>query len=211
MSAAGLPKTQAASGESALSEEDQARADLYALLARLFYAGPDRALLDSLARHEDLFGGDDLPLGRAWRALARTARDAAPEVLRLEYDSIFVGVGKAQVTPYCSHYLTPTGRERIIVALRDELRELNLVRTGDSHEPEDHIAVLCEVMRHLVSLGADDQAIGRQKQFYLRYISTAYIQLTDEILGTAATQFYKDVARVMRVFFDVESQSFEMV
>jgi TorA maturation chaperone TorD len=201
----------AGAGKSALSDEDRARADLYALLARLFYAGPDRALLDSLARHEDLFGADDAPLGRAWSALARTARDAAPEALRLEYDSIFAGVGKAEVTLYTSYYLTPAGRERIVVALRDEWRELELVRTGDTHEPEDHIAALCEVMRHLASLGSDDQAIGRQKQFFMRYICAAYIQLTDEILGTAATQFYKDVARVMRVFFDIESQSFEMV
>jgi TorA maturation chaperone TorD len=211
VSATRRPETPVESGESALSEEDQARADLYALLARLFYAGPDRALLDSLARHENLFGAEDVLLGRAWRALARAARDADPEQLKLEYDSIFVGVGKAQVTPYCSHYLTPSGRERIVVALRDELRELGLARAGDSHEPEDHVAALCEVMRHLVLLGSDDHAIGGQKQFFMRYISTAYIQLTDEILSTAATQFYKDVARVMRVFFDVESQSFEMV
>ena len=211
MNATRLPEAPATTGESALSEEDQARVDLYALLARLFYAGPDRALLDALARHEDLFGTNDVPLGQAWRSLARTARNADPEALTLEYDSIFVGVGKARVTPYCSHYLTPTGRERIVVALRDELRTLGLARAGDSHEPEDHVAVLCEVMRHLVSLGSDDHAIGGQKQFFMRYISGAYIQLTDEILGAAATQFYKDVARVMRVFFDVESQSFEMV
>jgi len=211
MSATRLPESPAPSGESALSEEDQGRADLYALLARLSYAGPDRALLDSLARHENQFGADDVPLGQAWRALARSARDADPEALRLEYDSLFVGVGKAQVTPYCSHYLTPTGRERIVVALRDELRGLGLARADGSHEPEDHVAVLFEVMRHLVSLGSDDHAIGGQKRFFLRYISGAYIQLTDEILSAAATQFYKDVARVMRVFFDVESQSFEMV
>ena len=211
MNATRLPESPAGIGESALSEEDQGRADLYALLARLFYAGPDRALLDSLALHEDLFGAEDVPLGQAWRALARTARNADPEELTLEYDSLFVGVGKAQVTPYCSHYLTPTGRERIVVALRDELHGLGLARTGGSHEPEDHVAVLCEVMRHLVSLGSDERSIGGQKRFFMRYISSAYSQLTDEILGTAATQFYKNVARVMRVFFDVESQSFEMV
>jgi len=210
VSATRLPKSPDLVGGSALSDEDQARVELYALLARLFYAGPDRALLDSLARHENLFDAGDAPLGQAWRALARSARDADPEALRLEYDSIFVGVGKAQVTPYCSHYLTPTGRERIVVALRDELRTLGLARAGDSHEPEDHIAVLCEVMRHLVSLGSDDPAIGGQKQFFMRYISRAYIQLTDEILSAAATRFYTDVARVMRVFFDIESQSFEM-
>jgi TorA maturation chaperone TorD len=205
------PKSPVASGESALTEEDRGRADLYALLARLGYAGPDRALLDSIARNEDLFGADDLPLGRAWRALARAARDADPDALRLEYDSIFVGVGKAAVTLYASYYLTPAGRERIVVALRDEWRELGLVRTGDTHEPEDHIAALCEVMRHLISLGSDDHAIGRQRQFFMRYISNAYIPLTDAIQNLSATGFYPAVGRVMRAFFDIESQSFEMV
>jgi TorA maturation chaperone TorD len=198
-------------GELSLTEEDRARADLYAVLARLFYAAPDRVFLDTLARHERLFGNDDVPLGKAWNALVRAARAAAPEALTLEYDTVFVGVGKAEVSLYCSRYLTSAGRERVVVALRDELRDLGLGRTGETHEPEDHLAVLCEVMRHLVSLGSSDQAIGRQKQFFMRYISPAYIQLTDEILSAAATRFYKDVARVTRIFFDLESQSFEMV
>lgn len=211
MNGAGRPETPAIGGGSALNDEDRARADLYALLGGLFFAAPERALLDSIARNEDLFGTDDVPLGRAWRALARAAREAEPAALSLEYDSHFVGVGRAEVTLYCSRYLTSAGRERVVVALRDELRDLGLRRTGETHEPEDHVAVLCEVMRHLVSLGSDDQAIGRQKQFFMRYISPAYIQLTDEILNAAATRFYKDVARVTRVFFDLESQSFEMV
>jgi TorA maturation chaperone TorD len=197
--------------ESPLADEDRARGDLYALLARLYYAAPDRALLDVLAQNEDMFGGADAPLGRAWRALARSARDADPAALSLEYDSLFVGVGRAEATPYCSYYLTSAGRERIVVALRDELRDLGLARTGETHEPEDHLAVLCEVMRHLVSLGSDDEAIGRQKRFFLRYISNAYIQLTDAVLASAAARFYKDVAHVTRAYLDVESQSFEMV
>jgi TorA maturation chaperone TorD len=211
VSVSGARDIPIADPESGLIEEDRGRADLYAVLANLFYGAPDRAMLDSLARHEDLFGNDDVPLGRAWNALARAARTADPEGVRLEYDSVFVGVGKAEVSLYCSRYLTPTGRERIVVALRDELRDLGLDRTGETHEPEDHVAALCEVMRHLVAAGSGSYALDRQKRFFLRYISNAYIQLTDEILGTAATHFYKDVARVTRAFFDVETQSFEMV
>jgi TorA maturation chaperone TorD len=197
--------------ESALSDEDRARADLYAVLARLFYAAPDRALLETLSRYEGLFGNDDVALGQAWNALVRAARAADPATLKLEYDSVFVGVGKSEVTLYCSRYLTSAGRERIVVALRDELRELNLTRTGDSHEPEDHVAVLCEVMRHLCRAGSGSHELSLQEAFFLRYIQPAYIQLTDEILSAAATHFYKDVARVMRAFCDIESQSFEMV
>jgi TorA maturation chaperone TorD len=204
------PETPTPTRESALTEEDRGRADLYALLARLLFAAPDRALLDSLARHEDLYGSDEIALGRAWRALAQAARDADPESLRLEYDSLFIGVGKAAVTLYCSYYLTAAGRERIVVALRDELRDLDLARTGGSHEPEDHAAVLCEVMRHLVSRGAESYALECQKRFFLRYISSAYIPLTDAIGNAPAAGFYALVARLMRTFLDIESQSFEM-
>ncbi len=204
-------ETPTPSGEPSLTEEDRARGELYAVLARLYFDAPDRPLLDSLAQHEGLFGGAGVPLGQAWNALVRAARAADPGTAGTEYGALFVGVGKAVVTPYCSYYLAAAGRERIVVALRDELRDLGLGRTGGSHEPEDHIAVLCEVMRHLVSLGADDHAIGRQKQFFVRYISPAYIPLTDAILGAAATRFYQDVARVTRVFFDLESESFEMI
>lgn len=211
MTASGSAETPAAKGESALGEEDRARADLYAVLARLYYGAPDRALLASLARHENLVGGGDAPLGTAWRALSRRARDAAPEPLTLEYDALFVGTGKAEITLYCSYYLAQTGRERIVVALRDELRELGLGRTGASHEPEDHLAALCEVMRHLVSRGSASYALECQKGFFLRYIANAYIPLTDAMLASAAAGFYQDVAQVTRAFFEIESRSFEMV
>jgi TorA maturation chaperone TorD len=204
--------TPAEIGESPpLTEEDRARADLYAVLARLFYSAPDRAFLDTLARHEGLFGADDLPLGEAWNALVRAARAGDPDSLSADYDRVFVGVGKAEITLYCSYYLAAAGRDRIVVALRDELRDLGLGRTGETHEPEDHLAVLCEVMRHLVSLGSDNHAIGRQKQFFVRYISHAYMPLTDAIRDRDAPDLYRRAARVMRTFFDIESQSFEMV
>jgi TorA maturation chaperone TorD len=211
MSAVTGAETLGRAGESALSEEDRARAELYAVLARLFYSGPDRSLLEAIAGSEGMFGGPGTALGDAWDALARAARAADSDALRTEFDSIFVGVGRAEVTPYCSYYATPAGRERIVVALRDELHDLGLARTGATHEPEDHVAALCEVMRHLVSRGSDDASIHAQKQFFLRYISPAYMKLTDAILGVDASGFYPVAARVMKAFFDVEAQSFEMV
>lgn len=197
-------------GASTLSEEDRARAELYAVLARVFYAAPDQRLLDAIGGSVGMFGGPGAALGEAWDALAEAAGAGDPQALTLEFDSVFVGVGKAKVTPYGSFYATPAGRERIVVALRDELLALGLARTGASHEPEDHIAALCEVMRHLAERGADDASIDRQKQFFLRYIGPAYMQLTDAIFGAGTSSFYQAAARVMRAFFDVEAQSFEM-
>lgn len=211
MSATPGSETLAREGASTLSDEDRARAELYAVLARLFFSAPDRSLLDAIGGSEGMFGGPATALGAAWNTLATAARRADPDALRTEFDSLFIGVGKAEVTPYCSYYATPVGRERIVVALRDELRELGLARTGETHEPEDHVAALCEVMRHLASAGSDEAALSLQKQFFLRYISPAYMQLTDAILDVDSSGFYQAAARVMRAFFDVEAQSFDMV
>jgi TorA maturation chaperone TorD len=206
------PSTEVRGDAPALTGEDQGREQLYGVLARLWYDAPDQALLDRLAGSEELFGdAAGGTLVESWRGLARAAAVADPAALKTEYDNTFVGVGKAAVTLYCSYYLTASGRERIVAALRDELRDLGLARMGGSHEPEDHLAVLCEVMRHLVLAGSGSYALDCQKSFFLRYIQPAYIRLTDEVRNAAAGQFYNEVARVMKAFFDVESESFQMV
>jgi TorA maturation chaperone TorD len=199
-------------GESTLTEEDEARANLYAVLARLWYAAPDRELLDALARSAGLMeDAGDTALAVAWRGLARAAADADPDELTYEYDSLFIGTGSAEITLYCSHYLTETGRERIVVALRDELLGLGLGRTSGTHEPEDHLAALLEVMRHLIVQGSDVTQIGLQKTFFLRYIRSSYAALTDAVIRNGGARFYQDVARLTRAFLDVESQSFDMI
>lgn len=203
-------------GGSALGEEDQARANLYGLLARLWYAGPDQALLDAVSQSGDSTEGaaegtGETALAAAWRGLARASAGARPDELAIEYDALFVGTGRSEITLYCSHYLTDTGRERVLVALRDELPKLGLSRSSETNEPEDHFAGLLEVMRHLIVQGSDGPEISFQKNFFLRYIRSAYVPLTDAVLENGGAHFYKDVARLTRAYLDVESQSFDMV
>src|SRR5262249_28481055 len=131
--------------------EDQARAGYYALLARLFYAGPDAGLL---ARIADAGGtvaaGEHSALTGAWKSLTAAAGAMDPEAARLEYEDLFVGTGKAEVTPYASFYLVETGREKVLVRLRDDLAGLGLRRAEQAAEPEDHIAGLFDAMRYLI-------------------------------------------------------------
>jgi len=201
------------SGEtSALAEEDQARANLYGVLARLWYAAPDRELLDALSRSVDSMEDvGDTALANAWRALARTAAHADPDALIYEYDSLFIGTGSAEITLYCSHYLTETGRERVVVALRDKLRELGLGRAPGANEPEDHLSALLEIMRHVIVEHGDVPQIGFQKGFFVSYIQSSYAAITDAVIENGGAAFYKDVARLTRAFLDVESRSFDMV
>jgi TorA maturation chaperone TorD len=195
-----------------LAPEEQARAGLYALLGRLWYAAPDRALLEAIAAAPPLAAeGTYGTLAEAWRQLQTAAARADPDALGDEYDAAFVGTGKAEVTLYVSHYLVETARERVLVALRDELAERGLTRVGATHEPEDHFAALCEIMRHLVAEGSGDAAMQHQKNFFTRYMNRAYNPLTDQVTTSTRTSFYKHVARLTRAFCDVEAASFEMI
>lgn len=195
-----------------VAPEDQARAEFYALLGRLWYAAPDRALLDAIAGAPPLTAeGAHGALAEAWRRLQAAAAIADPAVVAGEYDAVLVGVGKAEVTPYVSHYLVETGKERVLVALRDELAELGLGRVGATHEPEDHFAALCEVMRHLVGNGAGDAAMQQQKNFFTRYMERAYNLFTDQVTASGKTDFYKHVARFTKAFCDVEAASLDML
>jgi TorA maturation chaperone TorD len=195
-----------------LSPEDSARADLYALLARLWYGAPDAALLETLAGAHEAFG--IAPQGAflsAWQALCNAARGADQARVREEYDGVFIGVGKAPVTLFATHYLGAIFKERILVQLRDELAALELGRAEFAHEPEDHLAALCDVMRHMIAADCSDAALQRQRQFFSRYIAPVYKPLVRAVGDNEATDFYRRVADVAQAFFDIEAESFEML
>ena len=195
-----------------LAPEDAARADFYALLARLWHAGPDAVLLAAIAAADEIAAeGDQAGLADAWRQLQAAAAATDAETARTEHEALFVGTGRAAVTPYASHYLTETARERLLVALRDELMELGLERDQGVHEPEDHFAALLEVMRHLVAAGSSDAALQRQKNFFTRYMHRAYNPLTDQVMASTKTSFYGYVARFTKAFCDTEAASLDMV
>ena len=195
-----------------LAPEDAARADFYALLARLWHSGPDAPLLAAIAgAHEMLAEGGQAEMAGAWRQLKAAAAATDAEAAQTEHEALLGGTGKAAITPYASHYLAETGRERVLVALRDDLTELGLKRDEGSFLPEDHFAALCEVMRHLVAEGSSDAALQRQKKFFTRYMHHAYNPLTDQVMASAKTSFYGYVARFTKAFCDTEAASLDML
>jgi TorA maturation chaperone TorD len=200
---------------SQLEQEEAARAEFYALLARLFYAGPDAALLQAIAL-TGAGGGttagwpEPAPLGAAWRALASASLAMDAEAARDEYDSVFVGTGRAEITPYASHYLGRSAPERVLVSLRGELAALGLGRKSGAAEPEDHLAALCDVMRYLVLRGTRDAALQQQKRFFTAYIAPWYAEFCASVAASGKTNFYKPVAAFSQAFFDVEAEAFEL-
>jgi TorA maturation chaperone TorD len=191
-----------------LSSEEQGRANLYALLARLFYAPPDRALLEAIARAQAIVAEDaNSPLAVAWRALADAAATADEEAVREEYEGVFVGTGKAEVTLYTSAYTARSSLENPLVEIREFLGRHGLVRRDKATEPEDHIAGLCETMRHLIALEGKD---AEQRRLFEAYVWPAAKPLCDAIARSPNTRFYKCVARLAQSYFGLEHTAFEM-
>jgi TorA maturation chaperone TorD len=194
-----------------LDEQDRARAGLYALLARLYYGGPDAHLLDLIARARGEFGADDTStLVVAWQALAGAAAGADPAAVQQHYDDLLVGTGRAEVSPYATFYLAETGREKILAGLRAELDAMGLSRKETSHEPEDHFAGLFDVMRHLVERGSGDAALQDQRRFFDRYIKPSYAAFCAALERTGRAEFYTRVAALTQAFLDVEKEALHM-
>src|SRR4051812_33022971 len=150
-----------------LSPEDQARANFYALLSRLFYAPADAGLLSALGSAQEL-DAQDKALAKCWRELCESVAGADVETLRDEYETTFIGTGKAPITLHMSAYSIRYSNETPLARLRGQLAELGLARRSNAGEPEDHIAALCDVMRHLIAEQQHD--LSTQKQFFERWI-----------------------------------------
>lgn len=189
--------------------EDAARADLYALLSRLFYAGPDAAMLSAIAAAQQLIATSDSELSKTWSALCTAAKSADADAAKIEYDQLFVGTGKAPVSIYASHYLTGSFKEQTLVNLRDELQRAGLQRRGAATEPEDHLAGLLDVMRHLVMRGDSDQSVAAQTSFFESYLKPWYAKFAVEAIKMPTAAFYPAVVRFMQSFFDIEVESFD--
>jgi TorA maturation chaperone TorD len=191
--------------------EDQGREGYYALLARLYYSGPDAGLLTAIAGADGVAeAGEQSALSSAWGALASAAGAMDPEAARLEHEELFVGTGKAEVTPYATYYLAETGREKILVKLRGELAALGLGRAQSSREPEDHVAGLFDTMRHLISTGSDNAALQQQQSFFERYLAPAFHPFCVAIGKSEKANFYKHVAHLTEAFLKVESEALKV-
>ena len=193
-------------------DEETARAELYGLLAQLFYAPPAPELLANLrvaATEAPTAGGF---LEEPWRALVGVARELSNDSIADEYNALFGGVGKPEVYLYGSHYLSGFLNEKPLARLRTELTSLGLARDEAMSDTEDHIAYLCEVMRYLIA--GDDVAVAnlaRQQSFFAAHLQPWVIPLVDAIAAHPKSRFYAAVAELTRSFVAVEAQGFDML
>lgn len=192
-----------------LAPEDLARANLYGILARLFYAPPDAQLLAALANAEDDAVAQHSPLGEAWRALREACRSAFPVKLENEHTALFVGTGKAGVTPYLSNYVLRHQSDTPLAELREALRRLGIARREGVGEYEDHIAGLLETMRYLIAV--QQRTLAEQKNFFERFVYDAAMSFCAAVSDSEQAAFYKYAARLTRIFLDIEKNAFSML
>lgn len=193
--------------------EESSRADLYGLIANLFYAPPSAQLLRIIENADGLCANtDDSPLCAAWRQLRQRCRGADLDALRDEYETLFIGVGRGLVMPYASYYLAGFMMEKPLARLRSDLAALGLARRGAVHEPEDHIAAICDVMRRLIAGGDGRPAadLPRQREFFDRHLKPWYVRLHQDLQSTDAAVFYRHAGEFAKTFFDLEVESFDM-
>ncbi|HYF20642.1 MAG TPA: molecular chaperone TorD family protein [Ramlibacter sp.] len=193
-------------------DEETARAEVYGLLAQLYYAPPPPQLLAALRVAVTEAPAAGAFLEEPWRAVVGAARDLPDAAIADEYDRLFGGVGKPDVYLFGSHYLTGFLNERPLAQLRDDLRELGLARSEAMPETEDHVAYLCEVMRYLIA--GEDVAVAnltRQREFFTRHLQPWIGTLCEAIAAHPAARFYAALAGFTQAFASVEQQGFDLL
>ena len=190
-----------------LAPEEAARANLYGVIARLFYAPPDENLISEFLAADN--GEDSSPLGAAWRALVEASRTAFPAALRDEHLALFVGTGRSEVTPYLSRYLAKHSSDSPLVGLRQLLDSWGIARREEVPEYEDHITGVCETMRFVIAV--QQRPAEEQKILFDRFLYRGASAFCSAVTASKEARFYRLVASFAQAFFDIEKTAFEMV
>jgi TorA maturation chaperone TorD len=193
--------------------EELQRAEIYGLLARLWFAPPDAELLEQFAVAVTEAPQRGAFLEPPWQALVAAMRETSEQAAAQEYEALFVGIGKPDVLLYGSHHLAGALNERPLVALRSDLAELGLTRDGEIAETEDHLSFLFEVMRYLIA--GDDVAVcnlERQRLFFRVHLQPWVADaLCDAVTQHPRARLYAALADFTRAFVQVETQAFDMI
>jgi len=208
-----VPQQPDASVSLPLGGEDQARADFYALLARLLLVPPDGGLLAALAESEPVSAAGEFALEDAWLKLTQAASVVDAAAASDEFALLFLSTGNPLLNPFGSFYLTGHLNDVPLVQLRHDLARLRLARAPGAGESEDHLGALCETMRVLIqgAPGIGRQPLLAQKQFFEAHIRPWYAACLADIAHAEGANFYRVVAAVADAFLSIEAQAFSVL
>lgn len=188
-----------------LDEVDLARAQEYSLLSTLLARSPDAPLLHRLSE----LRGDLSPLGLAHSALAKAAARTDAEITAREHFTLFVGLGRGELLPYASYYLTGFLHGRPLASLRQVLQRIGIERVDGQTEPEDHAAILLEIMAGLAG-GKIAAPTGTDREIFDNHLSPWITRLFSDLEKSASADFYAAVGTLGRTFMEIETQGFRL-
>jgi TorA maturation chaperone TorD len=192
-------------GSAEVDDVDTARAQEYALLAGLLMRAPDASLLSKLSA----LRGDASPLGLAHAALAEAAERTTVEKIEREYFELFIGLGRGELMPYGSYYLTGFLHERPLARLREDLSRIGIVRAEGIVEPEDHAGILCEIMSGLASRRLPAPS-GSDRLIFEKHMAPWIGRFFTDMENAAAADFYRRLGTLGRVYIEIEMEGFDM-
>lgn len=190
-----------------VAEEDALRAGLYEFLAALLANPPTEKTIASARA----LSGDETELGQAIRALSRVASAASMASTKREFNNLFIGVGRGELLPYASYYMTGFLNEKPLAILRNDMQSLGIERAPTVFEPEDNIASLCEMMAGLITgKFGSPVSLDRQKQFFDKHLGPWAKHFFSDLEGAKGSLFYAPVGAVGRVFMGIEKEAFRL-
>jgi len=194
--------------EYVIDPEDQARADLYNFLGVLLAKPADNDLLKQIAA----LSGDDTPLGTTLKTLAKLASVTPDQDAEREFNALFIGLGRGELLPYASHYLTGFLNEKPLANLRQEMAERGIQRAEGKKEPEDNIASLMEIMGGLiVGRFGKVTSVADQKSFFNAHVGPWAVHFFSDLEASRTSVLYSAVGSLGRQFIEIEAEAFEML
>lgn len=190
-----------------IAEEDRLRADLYNYLGLMLANPADQMLLEQTAG----LSGDDSELGKGIMTLAKMARITKPKTVESEFNKLFIGLGRGELLPYASYYLTGFLNEKPLATLRQDMTARGLARADTVFEPEDNIASLMEMMGALiVGRFGPPASLADQKTFFNRHIAPWASLFFSDLEAAKNSVFYASVGTVGRAFMEIETEAFRL-
>ncbi|WP_298848737.1 molecular chaperone [uncultured Ruegeria sp.] len=190
-----------------ISAEDRLRADFYNFLGLLLAGPPDQMLLDQMAG----LSGDDTDLGQAIQAMARVAKVTKPTAAEREFNALFIGLGRGELLPYASFYLTGFLNEKPLAQLRNDMAVRGITRAQNVFEPEDNIASLMEMMAGMiVGRFGSSASLEDQKAFWNKHIGPWATHFYSDLEAAENSVLYASAGTAGRVFMEIEREAFRM-
>lgn len=189
------------------ADEQVYRASAYGLLAALLREPPGQALLDHVGQLSPSGDAESDELLEAMRQLSENAAKFSPEQIDDEYHALFIGLGRGELVPYGSWYLTGFLMEQPLSELRDDLQALGFERSPETVEPEDHVAAIFEVFSVMIN---DGSSLEMQQQFFDKHMQPWLERFFTDLGKAKSAEFYQPVARFGAAFIELETTYLSM-